>query len=44
MTSIDLGECEILLRKFYNISLNEIIYIKKIDVNQQGMKIPKNRI
>ena len=41
MTSIDLGECEILLRNFYNISNDELLYIKKIDVMQEGMKIPK---
>ena len=32
MTSIDLGECEIELRKYYNISNNKKLYIKKIDV------------
>ena len=41
MTIIDLGECEDLLRKEYNISDNEILYMKKIDVIQEGMKIPK---
>ena len=41
MTSVDLGECEILLRKFYGISENEKIFMKKIDVIQEGMKIPK---
>ena len=41
MTIIDLGECENLLRKFYNISDNEILYMKKIDVKQEKIKIPK---
>ena len=41
MTTLDLGECETLLRNHYNISENEIIYIKKLDVKQEGMKIPK---
>ena len=41
MTRIDLGECEILLRNFYNISINEGLYIKKIDINQEGMKTLK---
>ena len=41
MTIIDLGECEISLRKEYNIPDNELLYIKKIDVVQKGMKIPK---
>ena len=41
MTTIDLGECEYLLRKEYNISENELLNMKKIDVIQDGMKIPK---
>ena len=36
-TSIDIGECEDLLRKYYNISSNESLYIKKIDIAQEGM-------
>ena len=41
ITSIDLGECEILLRKYYNLTNNEIIYMKKLDIIQEGLKIPK---
>ena len=41
MTIIDLEECETILRTFYNISDNETLYMKKIDVIQEGMKIPK---
>ena len=41
MTSIDLGECELLLRQFYNLTNNETLYIKKLDIKQEGMKIPK---
>ena len=41
MTSIDLGKCEITLKQYYNISFNKILYMKKIDVIQEGMKIPK---
>ena len=41
MTIIDLGECEYLLRDYYNISINEKLYMKKIEVIQEGMKIPK---
>ena len=41
LTKIDLGNCETLLRKEYNISENETLYMKKIDVIQEGMKIPK---
>ena len=40
-TRIDLGECENLLRNFYNISINESLYIKKIDIIQDGMKTLK---
>ena len=41
VTTIDLGECEQLLREAYQIPDNEMIYMKKIDVIQEGMKIPK---
>ena len=32
MTTIDLGECETKLKRKYNISSNEILYILKIDL------------
>ena len=41
MTAINLGECENLLRKEYSIPDDEHLYIKKIDVVQEGMQIPK---
>ena len=41
MTSIDLEECEGLLRYDYNISINDSIYITKIDIEQDGIQIPK---
>ena len=41
MTSIDLGECETLLRNFYNITNNETLYMKKIDIYQEGMNAVK---
>ena len=41
MTRIDLGECETLLRNFYNISDNETLYMKKIDIQQEGMSTLK---
>ena len=41
VTCIDLGECEKILRNVYNIDENEMIFMKKIDVIQEGMKIPK---
>ena len=41
MSVIDLGYCESLLKNGYNISDNETIYMKKIDIAQNGMKITK---
>ena len=40
-TSINLGECETALRNHYNISDDEKLYIQKIDIVQEGLKIPK---
>ena len=40
-TSIDLGDCETLLKDKYNIPENESLYILKMDVKQDGYKIPK---
>ena len=41
MSTIDLGECEDLLRKYYNLTNNETIYMKKLDISQDGMKAKK---
>ena len=41
MTSIDLGDCENELRKYYNISNEQKLYIIKIDIEQNGYKITK---
>ena len=41
MTTIDLGDCEALLREFYHIPDNEPLYLKKIDIIQDGMKTLK---
>ena len=41
MTTIDLGECETLLRKFYKIENNETLYMKKFDIFQDEMKTLK---
>ena len=41
MTNIDLGECEKSLRQAYNLSSDEIIYLKIIEKKQEGMRIPK---
>ena len=38
LTAINFDECETILKNYYNISN---IYIKKIDVTQEQMKIPK---
>ena len=40
-TNIDLEECENLLRRDYNISTNETLYLKKIEIKQKEMRIPK---
>ena len=40
-TTIDFGECEIKIKEAYNISKNESLYILKIDIKQDGYKIPK---
>ena len=41
MSTIDLGNCEKLLRNYYNLTNNQTIYIKKIDVIQERMKAKK---
>ena len=41
MTRINLTQCEIELRKYNNISDVNILYMKKIDINITGMRIPK---
>ena len=41
VTTIDFSECEAILRKKYEISNNKSIYLIKIDVEQEGMRIPK---
>ena len=40
-TIIILGECEIELKNKYNISDNDTLYIAKLDIYLEGMKIPK---
>ena len=40
-TIIILGNCEIELKHKYNISNNDSLYITKLDINIEGMKIPK---
>ena len=40
-TTINLGQCENKIKKKYNISYNESLFIFKIDVKEEGMKMPK---
>ena len=40
-TKIDLSECEILLRQAYKIPEDKKLYMKIVDVPQEGMKISK---
>ena len=39
--TIDLKECEYILKDFYNISYNSPLYILKYIFEEKGMKIPK---
>ena len=41
LTTIYLEECEDELRGHYKISKNETLYMKKIDITQEKMRIPK---
>ena len=41
MSTIDLGDCETLLRNYYNLTNNQTLYIKKLDIIQEGMKAKK---
>ena len=41
ITSINIGQCENLLREYYNLTNRDILYIKIIEVIQEGMRIPK---
>ena len=41
VSTIDLGECENKIKKEYNIPKNKSLYIFKLDINQEGYKIPK---
>ena len=38
---MDLGQCEYNLKKAYNISQNDSLYILQIIYQEEGMKIPK---
>ena len=38
MTTIDLGDCENLLKNYYNISVNETLYMKIKDIKSNDKK------
>ena len=40
-STVNLGDCEALLRKHYNLTNNETIYMKKMDIVQEGTKAQK---
>ena len=40
-TNIDLGKCEDEIIKFYNLTNNETLYMKKMEITQVGMRIHK---
>ena len=39
-TTINLGKCEDKLKNFYNITFNNSLYVLKIDLKEEGLKIP----
>ena len=41
VSTIDLGECENKIKEEYNIPKNKSLYILKLDIKQEGYKIPK---
>ena len=41
MTTIDLGKCEEVLRQEYNITNEDFLFMKIIEVSDENMKIPK---
>ena len=41
VTTINLGECENKLKDYYNISRNKSLFIFKVEVLKEGMKVPK---
>ena len=40
-TNIDLGDCEQSLRQTYNLTNGEKLYIKMLEISQEGYQIPK---
>jgi len=41
VSTIDLGDCEKLLRNYYNLTNNQTIYMKKLDIIQDEFKANK---
>ena len=41
LTRIEFGECEMKLKRYYNLSIYDKIYLEKIETKQEGMQIPK---
>ena len=41
VSTINLGECETKLKNYYNISQNKSLFIFKVEVLKEGMKVPK---
>ena len=41
ISSINLGDCERILKEVYNIPQNKSLFMKKIESIEEGMKIPK---
>ena len=41
VSTINLGECETKLKNHYNISQNKSLFIFKVEVLKEGMKVPK---
>ena len=41
MTSLNFDQCETLIRDYYNLTNNQTLYMEKVDIIQEKMKIPK---
>ena len=41
VTTINFGDCENKIKEYYGIPLNKSLYILKIDIEEEGMSIPK---
>ena len=41
LTRIEFGDCEMKLKRYYNLSIYDKIYLEKIETKQEGIQIPK---